>query len=95
MGIFDTEDYIDIDVEKIGAWDKEYRFWVWSRKIDDHVRWLEDRNFSDDEIRRYLMNCADMREKFLDKHDLTETEEIWTERIHWIWEKYGITDPIY
>ena len=93
--MFEDEDIEDIDLEKLDEDDWELKFFIWSRKIEEEVHWLEEQGRSIGEIKNFLSNCADLREKFLDPSDLTEVEEYYTEKIHEIWEEYGITDPIF
>ena len=73
----------------------EDNFYIWARKIEDEVYRLEEYG-NEGEIREYLEKCADMREKYLDPDDLTETEEYYTEKINEnVFWKHGVNDPIY
>jgi len=75
--------------------DHELKFFIWGRKIEDEVAVMKYRGDSEEKIREYLEKCADTRERKLDPYDLTETEEYYTEKIHSIFEDYGVSDPIY
>jgi hypothetical protein len=88
------DERFNISVEDLDEDDEDTKFFVWSRKIEENIEFLEDNNYSETEIRKYLSLCADAREKFLDPNDLTEIEEYYTEKIQPIWKEYGIIDPM-
>jgi len=85
----------ELDWANLTEDDYEIKFFLWSRKIEDHIIWLEDQNFSEDTICYYLEKCACLRDKFLDPKDLTSTEVYYMEKIQHLWEKYKRTDPIW
>lgn len=85
----------EIDVDDLKDDDYELKFFLWGRKIEEGIDWLEDNHETYLKISEYLQKCADMREKFLDKNDLTETEDYYTDKINSIFRKYGVKDPIY
>jgi len=73
----------------------EKKWYIWGRHILAWVEEYEDKGFSDETIQIYLRQCADLREEYLDPNDLTEYEEIYTEKIQKYFKKYGVIDPIY
>ena len=87
------------DLSLLGqGWKPEFKFSVWGRKIIDEVKIMEDQGKSENEIREYLENCADLRDRFLDPENLTDTEIYYTWRLHNtdpFWEDYGVEDPIW
>ena len=87
-------DIFELEPENLDEDDWEIKFWIWSRKIQDEVLNMEEKGESTEDIKNYLYKCADMREKFLNPNDLTETEEFYMEEMEAIWKEYGITDPI-
>lgn len=86
---------LEVDIETLTEDDFELKFFIWGRKIEDEVEFLEGQNRPKEEIQDYLEKCASLREKFLDKNDLTETEEYYTDKIHGIFEEYQVLDPIF
>jgi hypothetical protein len=94
----DDEDIYDIpleEIENLNENDYELKFFVWSRKIEEGVYYLEEQGRPIEAIVNYLETCAYLREKFLDPRDLTETEEYYMEKIQEIWTEYGVVDPIF
>ncbi len=85
----------DIDITDLREGDYDLKFFIWGRKIDEHIDYLENNHFTETEIQDYLQKCADMREKFLSKNDLTDTEDYYTDKINPIFREYGIEDPIF
>lgn len=76
-------------------WDLDYKYFVYARKIEDEVYWLEEYG-TEKEIIEYLEKCAELRDEWLDPDDLTESEEYYTGKINEnTFGKYGISDPIY
>lgn len=71
------------------------KFFIWGRKIAEQVEYFKEENYSDERIREFLQNCADLREHYLDPDNLTETEEIWTERVQKYFKEYSVIDPIF
>lgn len=89
------EDILKINVEELEDEDYELKFFTWSRKIIEMVEYMESNDYTEGEIRKYLQDCSDMREKFLDKNELTDVEESYMEEARPIWKAYGVIDPIY
>lgn len=89
------ENIHDLNIEELNEDDWELKFFTWSRKIQDEIFYLKEHGASEEKIREYLQKCADLREKFLDRDDLTEIEESYMEKIKEIWEKYGVSDPMW
>lgn len=89
------EDILKIDIDELAENDYEIKFFTWSRKIIENVEYMESNDYTDQEIREYLNDCADLREKFLDKNDLTDTEEYYMEEARPIWREYNVIDPLY
>lgn len=75
--------------------DYEIKFWTWGRKIDEQVINKIDDGEGFDEVREFLQKCADMREKYIDLSEITDTEEYYTEKIHDFFVDYNVNDPIY
>jgi len=71
------------------------KYFIWARKIEEQVLFLEEGSADEDEIREYLQKCADMREEHLDAFDLTETEAYYTGRVHKYFLDYSVLDPIW
>ncbi|GAI53485.1 unnamed protein product, partial [marine sediment metagenome] len=71
------------------------KFFVWGRKIEDEVFWHEDMGHSVEEIIEYLEKCAELRKEYLDPHNLSRIEYYYTNKIHRLFEKYQVSDPIY
>ena len=85
----------NISVEDLDINDTDTKFFIWARKIIENVEYLEENNYEPEDIRKFLQLCADAREKFLDKNDLTETEDFYTEEAQPIFQQYNVIDPIY
>lgn len=99
FGLFDDdpfgEDINLLDWESLEEDDVVLKYFIWSRKIEEHIFCLEDQEKSAEEICQYLQKCVFLREKFLDADDLTEIEEHYMEKIQPLWKKYQTTDPIF
>ena len=74
---------------------KKLKYFIWGRKIAEQVEYFKEQNYTDKRIREFLQNCADLRAEHLDADNLTETEEIWTERVQKYFNEYSVIDPIF
>jgi hypothetical protein len=89
------EKFFDINPESLTEDDYELKFFVWSRKIIEGAGYYEDNNYDEEKIRNYLQVCADLREKFLTKEEMTDTEDYYTDEAHEIFQYYSVIDPLY
>lgn len=82
------EEDLSLFLGKFGIWTYPIKFYVYGRKIEDRVEWLEN-NKSEKEIKEYLKKCVYYRKKFSKE---TETEKYYKKKVVDLLKKYKINE---
>lgn len=64
---------------KYPFWKHEYKFYVWGRHIESEIERIK--TYEPEKLKPYLKKVKELRERFLDKKELTPIEKSYTPKI--------------